>query len=113
MAKFYLVLTLLGTLLPYGALVPWVMTHGIDLPLLLSEAMANPISTVAWLDVLVSAVTLMGFILIDGHRQQIKYRSLALIGTFTVGVSCGLPLYLYLKEKQRRSQQIPSYSFNN
>lgn len=113
MAKFYLVLTLLGTLLPYGALVPWVIANGLDLPLLLSEATANPISTVAWLDVVVAAVALIGFILIDGHRQQIKFRTLAVIGTLTVGVSCGLPLYLYLKEKQQRSQQTTIYSFNN
>lgn len=97
---FYLVLTLLGILLPYGALVPWVITNGLDIRLLLTEAMANPISIMAWLDVLVGAIALIGFILVDGQRNKVKYRFLAVLGTLSVGVSFGLPMYLYLKEKQ-------------
>ncbi|EGA63728.1 DUF2834 domain-containing protein [Vibrio brasiliensis] len=100
MAMFYLVVTLAGVLLPYGALVPWLLANGFDVPLLLSEAMVNPISVMAWLDVLVAAVALLAFILVDGARSQVRYRYLAVLGTLTIGVSCGLPLYLYLKEKQ-------------
>lgn len=100
MVKFYLVLTLLGILLPYGAFIPWLATNGLDIGLLLSEAVANPISIFAWLDVLVAAVALLGFIVVDGQRHQVKYRYLAVLGTLSIGVSFGLPLYLYLKEKQ-------------
>lgn len=100
MVRFYLVLTLLGILLPYGAFVPWLATNGLDIGLLLSEAVANPISIFAWLDVLVAAVALLGFIVVDGQRHQVKYRYFAVLGTLSIGVSFGLPLYLYLKEKQ-------------
>lgn len=100
MARFYLVLVLLGVLLPYGAFVPWLFANGFDFVLLVSNAVANPISIFAWLDVLVSAVALLGFIVVDGQRHQVKYRYFALLGTLLVGVSFGLPLYLYLKEKQ-------------
>lgn len=51
MLGFYLVLTLLGILLPYGAFVPWLLANGLDITLLFSEAAANPISLFAWLDV--------------------------------------------------------------
>ncbi len=64
------------------------------------EAVANPISIFAWLDVLVAAVALLGFIVVDGQRHQVKYRYFAVLGTLSIGVSFGLPLYLYLKEKQ-------------
>lgn len=100
MSRFYLILTILGIFLPYGALVPWLVTHGLDIGQLFDEATANPISIFAWLDVLVSAVVLLGFIVVDGHRHKVKYRYYAVVGTLTVGVSFGLPLYLYLKEKQ-------------
>lgn len=100
MTRFYLVLVLLGMLLPYGAFVPWLFANGFDFALLFSNAVANPISIFAWLDVLVSAVALLGFIVVDGQRYQVKYRYFALLGTLLVGVSFGLPLYLYLKEKQ-------------
>ncbi|WP_295891775.1 DUF2834 domain-containing protein [uncultured Vibrio sp.] len=100
MVRFYLVLTLLGLLLPYGAFVPWLVANGLDIGLLISEAVVNPISQFAWLDVLVAAIALLGFIVVDGRKHQIKYRYFAILGTLSVGVSFGLPLYLYLKEKQ-------------
>jgi hypothetical protein len=105
MVRFYLVLTLLGIFLPYGAFVPWLVSNGLDIGLLLSEAAANPISLFAWLDVLVAAVALLGFIVVDGQRYEVKYRYVAILGTLSVGVSFGLPLYLYLKEKQSLQPQ--------
>lgn len=100
MKTFYLVLTILGILLPYGALLPWLIENGLDLPYLIQQATANPISLVAWLDVIVSVFALIGFIFVDGKKHQIHGRYWAVFGTLTVGVSCGLPLYLYLKERQ-------------
>ncbi|MDA0148449.1 DUF2834 domain-containing protein [Vibrio sp. LaRot3] len=100
MVRFYLVLTFLGILLPYGALVPWLITNGLDIGLLLNDMLVNPISIMAWLDVLVGAIALIGFILADGHRHKVKYRYFAVLGTLSVGVSFGLPMYLYFKEKQ-------------
>lgn len=105
MIKFYLVLTLLGILLPYGAFVPWLVSNGLDIGLLFSEAVATPISIFAWLDVLVAAIALLGFIVVDGKRHKVKYRYFAVLGTLSVGVSFGLPLYLYLKEKQSLQPQ--------
>ena len=100
MINFYLVLTFLGILLPYGAFIPWLINNGLDIGLLFNEATANPISILAWLDVIVAAVALLGFILVDGQRHQVKYRYFAVMATLSVGVSFGLPMYLYFKEKQ-------------
>ena len=100
MVKFYFVLTLLGILLPYGALVPWLFNNGLDITRLVSDATANSISIFAWLDVFIAGVALIGFILVDGQRHNVKYRYFAVLGTLTVGVSFGLPMYLYFKEKQ-------------
>ncbi|EJE4150253.1 DUF2834 domain-containing protein [Vibrio parahaemolyticus] len=100
MVRFYLVLTLLGVLLPYGAFIPWFLSNGLDIFQLYRDAVANPISIFAWLDVLVSAIVLLGFIVVDGNRNKVKYWYFAVLGTVFVGVSCGLPMYLYFKEKQ-------------
>ncbi|HCE3705901.1 TPA: DUF2834 domain-containing protein [Vibrio parahaemolyticus] len=105
MVRFYLVLSVLGVLLPYGAFIPWIATNGLDIGLLFSEAVANPISIFAWLDVLVAAIVLLGFIVVDGQRHKVKYRYFAVFGTLSVGVSFGLPLYLYFKEKQSHQPQ--------
>ena len=46
----YLVLCILGTLVPYASFVPWVFDHGFDLSLMVEELFANRISTFFALD---------------------------------------------------------------
>ncbi len=105
MVRFYLVVSMLGILFPYGAFIPWLVSNGLDISLLLNHAMVNSISRFAWLDVVFAAVALLGFIIVDGHKNKVRHRYIAVLGTLCVGVSCGLPLYLYLKEKQSLDPQ--------
>jgi hypothetical protein len=95
---FYVMLCMLGVLLPYGIFIPWVVENGIDIGLLISEASSTRIGAFAWADVLVSAVALVGFILTEGRRQKIKMLWLPIVATCTVGVSLGLPLFLLQRE---------------
>lgn len=95
---FYGVLTVFGIALPYMEFVPWIGENGFNLALLLNEAKQNRISSFAWLDVLISAVVLVGFILYEGKRKNIKHKWLPIVGTLTAGVSFGLPLFLLMRE---------------
>ncbi|KXF80779.1 DUF2834 domain-containing protein [Enterovibrio coralii] len=99
MPAIYLILAILGTLFPYAALVPWVIENGVNPSLFLADLLANPISVFAWIDVVISAIALIVFIITDGRQHDIRYRSLAIAGTLTIGVSFGLPFYLYLRER--------------
>lgn len=81
-------------------LIPWMGENGFNLTILLNEARQNRISAFAWLDVIISAVVLIGFILYEGKRMGIKHIWISIIGTLTVGVSFGLPLFLLLREIQ-------------
>ena len=103
MRKFYGVCFVAGCVLPLVAFLPWVAQNGLTIPLLVREAAATPISRFAWLDVLVSAVVLLGWIVMDGLRGRVRFWWLAAILTLTIGVSAGLPLHLYLREPGRRS----------
>ncbi|MDR6726883.1 hypothetical protein J2W91_005408 [Paenibacillus amylolyticus] len=98
MKYFYGVLTLLGIILPYMEFIPWISEHGFNMTLLLNEATQNRISAFAWLDVIISVVVLIGFMLYEGKRIGIKHKWIPIIGTLTVGVSFGLPLFLLLRE---------------
>ncbi|WP_070963818.1 DUF2834 domain-containing protein [Vibrio sonorensis] len=100
----YLVLAVVGTVLPYGALFPWLVENGLDLPLLVSDIASHPLSLVAWLDVVVAAVALLLFAKIDSQRHGISGFWLVLVTTLTIGVSCGLPLYLYFRERDLSKQ---------
>ncbi|EEA92046.1 DUF2834 domain-containing protein [Pseudovibrio sp. JE062] len=98
MKYFYGLLCILGFLLPYWAFMPWLLENGPDLPRLLTEAFSGEISAFAWLDVVVSAVVLTGFIFAEGQRLGMKFLWLPILSVFTVGVSLGLPLFLLLRE---------------
>ena len=94
----YLLLCVLGTALPYWKLVPWIAEHGLNLSLLCQELFATRIGAFFGLDVVVSAVVLFVFIATEGRRLTISRLWLPVIATLLVGVSLGLPLFLYLRE---------------
>jgi len=94
----YLVFCVLGTILPYSAFLPWVVQHGLNPQLFVQELFANRISTFFAIDVVVSAVVLIGFVRREGSRSGIPRAWLPVVATLLVGVSLGLPLFLYLRE---------------
>ena len=52
-----------------------------------------------------AAIVLLGFIIIESKRLHIKHWWVAVVGTCTVGVSLGLPLFLLLREIHLEQQQ--------
>ena len=100
----YLILALIGTVLPYSQLMPWLLVHGLDLPLMLKELFSSSVSAFFGLDVLISAVVLIGFIRREGAAQKIPMLWLPIGATCLIGVSCGLPLFLYLRETRRSAE---------
>lgn len=95
---FYLAGMVAGTLLPLSQFLPWLSAHGLDIPLFFAELFANRIGGFFGWDVIVSAFVLIPFILIEGKRLAMERLWMPVVGTFLVGVSCGLPMFLYLRE---------------
>src|SRR5262249_57618959 len=96
--NIYLVLCLLGIVLPYWQFVPWVIQNGLNMPLFFQQLFANRIGAFFGMDVVASAVTLMVFARIENNKVGAGTRWLTLLAVLTVGVSLGLPLFLYLRE---------------
>ena len=97
--SIYLVFCVLGVALPYSQFVPWVVArHGVPMGQFLRELFANRIGGFFGMDVLVSAVVLIFFLRREGKRLGVRHLWLPIVGTFAVGVSLGLPLFLYLRE---------------
>jgi hypothetical protein len=94
----YLVLCLAGVVVPYWQFLPWALQHGLNLVLFVHELFANRIGAFFGMDVVVSAVVLIVFSRIEGARVGVRARWLVLVAVLTVGVSLGLPLFLYLRE---------------
>jgi hypothetical protein len=100
----YLSLALVGTVLPYSQFLPWLAEHGPNIPLLLTELFSTRAGAFFGLDVLVSAVVLIAFILREGARRKMSILWLPIAATCLIGVSCGFPLFLYLRERQPASE---------
>ena len=96
----YLGLCIIGTVLPYSQLIPWLATNGLDLPLLFQELFSTRISGFFALDVVVSAVVLVVFILSESRRLALPLLWLPILATLLVGVSLGFPLFLYLRQRK-------------
>jgi hypothetical protein len=94
----YLTLCIVGTVLPCSQLVPFLREHGPDLGLLVDQLFSNRIGAFFGLDVIVSSLVLWVFIFVEGARERVPHRWLPVLGSLTVGVSLGLPLFLYLRE---------------
>lgn len=98
MKRIYALLCVLGAVLPYYWFLPWVMSNGLDVPLLVQQLFANPISAFFGVDVFVSSLVLWALIYQETRRRRIPLWWLAVVANLAVGVSLGLPLFLWLRE---------------
>ncbi len=108
MARIYFWLCVIGTVLPLSSFLPWFGEHGLNLPLFGAELFANPISSFAGWDLIVSAFVLFVFVAIEGGRLKVKPLWAPVVATLAVGVSLGLPLFLLLREVRLAQIEIES-----
>ena len=106
MARVSFWLCVIGTVLPLSSFLPWFGEHGPDLPLLGAELFANPISSFAAWDLIVSGLVLFVFVAIEGGRLKVRPLWAPIVATLAVGVSLGLPLFLLLREVRLRQIEI-------
>ena len=94
----YALLCVFGLAAPYFFLAPFLFTNGVDLPAVMSQLAANPVSRFFGADVIVSSVVLWAFVYQETRRRRIALWWLAIVANLAVGVSLGLPLFLWLRE---------------
>ena len=94
----YLFLAIIGLIVPYYFLIPFLVTHGLDGRLILKQLFGTPISTFFAVDLLLSCVVFARYFGQETKRFSIKHAWLCIVALFTVGLSCALPLFLYLRE---------------
>ena len=96
---FYLCLCIAGTVVPYWQLLPFLRDNGLNLPLMITQLFATPVSAFFGADVIVSSLVLWVFVAVDGRRAGVPHLWAPVLANLAVGVSLGLPLFLYLRER--------------
>jgi hypothetical protein len=97
----WLALAIWGTIHPMYYFVSWFRENGFDLAGMVDAWHANAASSGLVWDLTVAAVTLTLFVLIESIRERNWIGLLAIPATYMIGVSCGLPLYLFLRSRPR------------
>jgi hypothetical protein len=100
MQWLFLLLAIIGAVLPLSCFIPFLVTHGLDLPLLVRELFQNRISASFGLDVIISALVLILFVFTEGRRRGMRRLWVYVVCTLFVGVSLGLPLFLFFRERK-------------
>ncbi len=95
----YIVLCVLGTVLPYSQIIPWMNENGYDILLLFRQVFEFRAGAVFAMDLFVTATTFFAFMFLERPRLRVPGTWMAVAGTFLVGASLGFPLYLYLRER--------------
>ncbi|KPQ06044.1 MAG: Protein of unknown function (DUF2834) [Rhodobacteraceae bacterium HLUCCA12] len=96
----FLVLALWGTVHPMFWFVSWFREHGWSLPDMVDAWHANAATSGLVWDLTIAAVALTIWIVAESLQRR-NWRGLfAIPATFLIGVSCGLPLYLFLRSRR-------------
>src|SRR5687767_12759867 len=94
----YLSLCVPGAILPGTQILPFLREHGLDLRLFFEQLFSTRIGGFFGWDVIVSSVVLWVFVLVEGRRAGVKHLWAPILASLLIGVSLGLPLFLYLRQ---------------
>ena len=101
-------LRLIFSFFPYTQFLPFLREHGLNLPLFFHELFSTRIGAFFGWDVIVSCVVLWVFVLVEGRRAGVKHLWAPIAASLLVGVSLGLPLFLYQRQAAMDRHQLKS-----
>ena len=93
----YLALAVWGTIHPMSWFLTWFNENGYDLGAMIDAWHVNAATSGLVWDLTIAAVALTVFAVSESLVRRNWWGLLAVPATFCIGVSCGLPLYLFLR----------------
>lgn len=99
MRWIYLGLAVIGTVWPMSYFLAWFRENGFSLSGMIEAWNVNAATSGLVWDLTIAAVALTVWILSETLRRRDFLSLVAIPATYFIGVSCGLPLYLYLRER--------------
>jgi hypothetical protein len=98
-------LAVIGFVLPYYFFVSFLVKYGLNLGLLLDQIFANDISTFFAVDLIITAIVFLIFMVREPGRYQMRNWWLYIVATLAVGPSFAFPLFLYFREPRLKERE--------
>lgn len=95
----YLALAIWGAIHPMFYFVQWFRAEGVDIGRMVDAWHANAASSGLVWDLTIAAIALTVWIVAEVWTRKNWSALIAIPATFCIGVSCGLPLYLFLRAR--------------
>ena len=94
----YFALAVVGAVLPLWQIMPFLREHGLAFDVFFRQLFSTAVGGFFGMDVIVSSVVLWVFLYVEGRRAGVRHLWLPLVANLIVGVSMGLPLFLFMRE---------------
>ena len=95
----YLALAVWGAIHPMYYFVQWFRANGFDIMAMVDAWHVNAATSGLVWDLTIAAIALTSWIIAEVAVRRNWSGLLAIPATFCIGVSCGLPLYLFLRTR--------------
>jgi len=99
MRCIWLALALWGAIHPMYYFIQWFQENSWNLMAMVDAWHVNAASSGLVWDLTIAAVTLTVWVIVETVQTRHWQRLIAIPATFCIGVSCGLPLYLFLRSR--------------
>ncbi len=100
----FLALAIWGAIHPMYYFLQWFGENGFDLDGMVDAWHVNAASSGLVWDLTIAAVALTVFVIAESVARRNWIGLVAIPATFCIGVSCGLPLYLFLRSRPGAGQ---------
>lgn len=96
----FAILAIWGTIHPMFYFISWFHTNSWDIIAMVDAWHANAASSGLVWDLTIAALTLTIWVIVETFQTRHWIRLIAIPATFGIGVSCGLPLYIFIRMGQ-------------
>jgi len=100
MKNIYLVLAILGAIVPYVFFFDFIKIEGLNIPLFLESLFVNGAAGGFSADLLFTSFVFWLFMFVEKNKLNMPSPYLFIFLNLTIGLSCALPAYLYARENK-------------
>lgn len=98
-SSIYFLLCIIGVVVPWFFLLGFLEESKPTVSVFFSSIFANSVASAVAADLVISAMVFFTFVYIEGRRLNMKRLWVFVPATLFVGLSFGLPLFLYFRAK--------------